>query len=167
MRIFDYKEYNEKLKIDAINLKELDELPVAPVAVKHYKNQLGQFDIVKIKGNFYLVFLEDSLATYSSEFKKLKNNEYGMFWFYGKGVKSWGSTHFMCMSNYDIDLKYAKNTHDLQGKPIISRDKDWDVEEVYIRPKDKYVKFDDVKEISQEFLKTCIKDLNYKKIVMK
>ncbi len=153
MRIFDYKEYNEKLKIDAISLKELDELPVA---VKYYKNQLGQFDIVKINGNFYLVFLEDSLATYSSEFRNLKNIEHGMFWWYGSCGIGVQTTHFMCMSDYDIDLKYD-----------VSRDKDWDVEEVYIRPKDKYVKFDDVKEISQEFLKTCIKDLNYKKLIVK
>ena len=164
MRIFDYKEYNEKLEIDAISLKELDELPVG---VKYSKNKLGQFDIVKINDNFYLVFLEDSLATYSSEFKNLKNIEYGMFWWYGSYGTLKQTTHFMCMSNYDIDLKYETNTYDLQGKPIVLRDKDWDVEEVYKRPKDKYVKFDDVKEISQEFLKTCIKDLNYKKIVIK
>ncbi len=155
MKILNTIEYNEKLKIDAMKLSDLDQLYSEE---KFDKNMLGQFDIVNINGCLFLSFLKNTIFSYVDLFrKKLFNNNSrannGVFlWYY----KNFGESHYMFFDSYLDDLT-VEDTDDRR----------WDINEVYIKPNTVDLKITDADMLSQKSLESIIEKYNYKHIKIK
>ncbi len=155
MKILNTIEYNEKLKIDAMKLSDLDQLCYKE---KFDKNMLRQFDIVKINGCLFLSFLKDTIFSYVDLFQRKPftntsrlNN--GVFlWYY----KNFDESHYMFFDSYLDDLT-VKDTDDRK----------WDINEVYIKPNTVDLKITDADMLSQKSLESIIEKYNYKHIEIK
>jgi len=155
MKILNTIEYNEKLKIDAMKLSDLDQLCYKE---KFDKNMLRQFDIVKINGCLFLSFLENTILSYIDLFRRKpfanspRANNGVFFWYY----KNTDESHYMFFDSYLDDLT-VKNTDDRK----------WDINEVYIKPNTVDLKIIDADMLSQKSLESIIEKYNYKHIEIK
>ncbi len=156
MKNLDLKAYCEKLKIDSITLSDIDGIQLCHEEI-FSKDMLKQFDIVKINGHLFISFLKDSIYAYIHLFEmypfaKCKEVSNGIFLWYDKAHSE---SHYMYFDSYLNDLRAA------------SADKQWDINEVYIRPDYVQLRIHDVESLSEESLYSFIEKYNYDHIKVK
>ncbi len=161
MKTLDLKAYCEKLKIDPISTKDLDSIDYKEYVSFYRKSDLKFLDIVKINNKLYMVFTYDEIREYTHEFDDINFANDGLFFSYDNSDEF--PYCFMPMRDYDNVLKFSRRE--------LSDHKSWDVKEVYkCEDSEKMIQdkvFDELTQLTQQWLIDTIKTYKYKHIIIK
>ena len=162
MKTLDFKTYCEKLKIDPISTKDLDSIDYEEYVSFYRKSDLKFLDIVKINNKLYMVFTSDGIKEYTHEYDGINFANDGLFFSYDNSDEL-APYSFMYMRDYDNALKFSRRE--------LFDHTSWDVKEVYkCEDSEKMIQdrvFDELTQLTQQWLIDTIKKYEYKHIIIK
>lgn len=157
MKIIDFEHINEKQKVNSINLSELKDIKIDGND-PFKKDFLKTFDIVKFNNRLYMVFANADVHQFRQNpfDEKVKD---GIFVRYEESE----GLGFMFMNSYNDNL-FLNDDSGTYGDM-------WDIKELYVfpgvntnpdGPEDEPIY--NLRQLTQERLRSIIKDFKYKKI---
>lgn len=144
MKILDLNSYNEKLKIRPVNVNNLDEVDSDFINKINLplKQRISTFDIVKLNGSLFMVFLNNDLFHITNVNRQHNDLVISMNYHNASQMMS------LSDNKYDINLNYVGGLGN------------WYITDIWFHPK-KFIFSGDENDLTQNNLKKWISDYRF------